>query len=95
MRIDKYTFAYYMRFMNTIRHIRTNIFGVSQTAFAKIAGVKQASVSRWESSNDSSAPTLAEMVAIRNAALDRGLNWNDSYFFQSDEPVKQHEEHPA
>ena len=93
--IDLYTLTYYIRFMNTIRHIRTNIFGVSQTAFAKIAGVKQASVSRWESSSNSSAPTLAEMAAIRAAALDKGLNWSDSYFFQSDAPDEPYEEHSA
>lgn len=93
--IDRYTFTHYIRFMNTIRHIRTNIFGVSQTAFAKIAGVKQASVSRWESLSNSSTPTLAEMAAIRDAALDRGLNWSDSYFFQSDTSTEPYEEHSA
>lgn len=81
-------------FMNQIKHIRTNIFGVSQTAFAEIAGVKQASVSRWESSSNPTMPTLAEMKAIRDAALIRGLNWNDSFFFQSGNNTNS-EEHAA
>lgn len=70
--------AYYAR-MNEIRHIRKALFDVSQTDFAAILGVAQSTVSRWERGV---APSLEEMRAIRRAAFEREIAWNDSYFFQ-------------
>ena len=66
--------------MNALRHIRKHVFQVTQAEFASLAGVGQASVSRWESGV---APSLDEMSAIRQAAADRGLEWNDSWFFDA------------
>lgn len=64
--------------MNALHYIRKHVFQVTQTEFAAIAGVGQASVSRWESGV---APSLDEMQAIRQAAATRGLQWDDSWFF--------------
>jgi transcriptional regulator with XRE-family HTH domain len=66
--------------MNAIRNIRIDIFKLKQSEFAEVAGVKQSTVSRWENGGE---PSLEEMRAIRQAALDRGLPWNDAWFFQS------------
>jgi transcriptional regulator with XRE-family HTH domain len=66
--------------MIAIRHIRKNIFQLSQAEFAAIAGVVQATVSRWENGVPLS---LDEMKTIREAAMSRGIDWNDSWFFES------------
>jgi len=66
--------------MSAIRHIRKNVFAVTQAEFAAIAGVTQATVSRWE---NGIAPSLSEMQAIRAAASERGINWDDSWFFEA------------
>lgn len=65
--------------MNPILFIRKNVFRSKQAAFAQIIGVGQASVSRWE--NDETSPTLNDMRAIRDAAAERDLQWNDGWFF--------------
>lgn len=65
--------------MNALRHIRKHVFGLTQTEFASLAGVGQASVSRWE---NGVAPSLEEMAAIRQAAVDRGIPWDDRWFFE-------------
>jgi predicted transcriptional regulator len=66
--------------MNTIRFIRTKVFSVTQADFAAIAAVGQASISRWE--NGDGDPSLAEMRNIREAARERGLEFQDEWFFQ-------------
>jgi transcriptional regulator with XRE-family HTH domain len=65
--------------MNALRYIRKHVFQVTQTEFADLAGVGQASVSRWE---NGVAPSLDEMQAIRRAAAARGLAWDDRWFFE-------------
>lgn len=67
--------------MNPLRHIRKNLFGVTQQEFARIAGVRQSTVSRWETGDG--APTLEEMSRIRSAAKVRKLRakWDDGLFF--------------
>lgn len=73
-----------MRSMNAIRYIRTKVFNVKQAPFAKIAGVSQPTVSRWEEENQSgSQPSREEMGRIRKAAIDRGIPWSDGWFFQT------------
>ncbi|TIN80733.1 helix-turn-helix transcriptional regulator [Mesorhizobium sp.] len=66
--------------MSAIRHIRREVFKVTQAEFAVLAGVTQASVSRWEAGG---APSLDEMQAIRKAAADRAIAWNDAWFFEA------------
>lgn len=66
--------------MTAIRHIRKAIFKVNQAEFASIAGVAQATVSRWENGVSLS---LDEMKSIREAAKSRGIDWDDSWFFDA------------
>ncbi len=66
--------------MSAIRYIRREVFKVTQAEFAALAGVTQASVSRWEAGV---APSLDEMQAIRRAAADRSIDWNDAWFFEA------------
>ncbi|MCV0352812.1 MAG: helix-turn-helix domain-containing protein [Nitratireductor sp.] len=66
--------------MNAIRYIRKEIFDATQVEFAALIGVTQASVSRWE--RDVS-PSLDDMRKIRLAAAERGIDWDDGWFFQS------------
>lgn len=68
--------------MSTLKHIRTKIFKVTQAEFSTLAGVTQASVSRWE---NGVAPSLDEMKAIRAAAEERGIEWDDKFFFEAPE----------
>lgn len=68
--------------MNALKHIRKNVFAVTQSEFAAVAGVTQATVSRWE---NGVAPSLEEMQAIRSAASERGIAWNDALFFEAPE----------
>ncbi len=71
--------------MNALRHIRKNVFAVTQAEFASLAGVTQATVSRWE---NGVAPSLEEMQAIRKAASDRGVEWSDTMFFELPEAAE-------
>ena len=70
-----------MFMMNTIKFIRKNIFKVTQKDFASILGVTQAVISKWEREAPA-MPGLTEMQTIRSEALNRGLKWSDSVFFQ-------------
>lgn len=71
--------------MNPFRYIRKELFKVSQSEFAEIAGTTQASVSRWETG--SSQPGHGEMERIRNAAIALNLEWATDLFFEV--PVKE------
>lgn len=66
--------------MKPLEHIRKNLFSVSQSAFSEIAGVTQATVSRWESGE--LEPGRAEMAAIREEAVRRNILWDDRFFFE-------------
>jgi len=70
-----------MSAMNQIVHIRKGVFSVSQAEFAEIAGTTQSSVSRWE--RGELEPSRSEMTRIREAAIARGLAWDDVWFFES------------
>lgn len=72
------SYSHIMRFMNAIRYIRKEVFDLTQAEFAAIAGVTQATVSRWEGGV---SPSLEEVRAIRNAAADRGVDLKDEWFF--------------
>ncbi len=69
--------------MTAIRYIRKTIFNVNQAEFATIAGVAQATVSRWENGVSLS---IDEMKAIREAAMARGIEWDDRWFFEEPAP---------
>lgn len=66
--------------MTQIAHIRQSIFKMTQKDFADLAGVRQSSVSRWERGTPLSH---REMAAIRSAAIERGILWNDAWFFEA------------
>lgn len=72
--------------MTPIEHIRTRLFGMSQNAFANVAGTTQPTVSRWEKGELD--PGLFEMGRIRSAAKKRGLPWDDRLFFDAPEQSK-------
>lgn len=70
--------------MNAVEHIRTRIFKMKQAPFAAVVGVSQPTISRWEAPDFiGSEPNREEMSRIRDAALERGLKWDDSWFFQT------------
>lgn len=66
--------------ISPIKNIRKNLFKVTQADFASIAGVVQSSVARWEKGEGS--PSLIEMQAIRQAAADHKIEWDDRLFFE-------------
>lgn len=68
-----------------MKHIRTKIFEVTQAEFAALAGVAQATVSRWE---NGVAPSRDEMQAIRQAAFERSIQWDDAVFFEIPEAAQ-------
>lgn len=78
--------------MNAVKFIRTRVFKLEQAPFAGIAGVSQPTVSRWEQSEiPTSEPNREAMSLIRSEAIRRGLEWNDSWFYQTfpdDPPVR-------
>ena len=67
--------------MNPVLHIRKAVLGISQVDFAAIAGVRQGTVSKWEAGQ--LEPDRAELGRIRQAVIDRGLEWDDSLFFSA------------
>lgn len=74
-----------MHGMNAVKHIRTQVFKLSQAPFAEVAGVSQPTVSRWEQQDVS--PSRDDLARIRKAALELGYEWNDSWFFDAPEQV--------
>lgn len=73
------SYAYYTR-MLSIEHIRCNVFHMTQAAFAEVAGVSQATVSRWEAGEWE--PNRDDLARIRDAALTKGMDWSDAWFFE-------------
>lgn len=67
--------------MRPIEHIRRNVLSLTQSGMAEVAGVTQATVSRWESGEFD--PSLDELGLIRAEAINRGLQWEDVWFFES------------
>lgn len=73
--------------MKPVEHIRRNVFRLTQAAFAEIAGVTQATVSRWE--NGEFEPNLDDLERIRGAAKETGRPWDDSWFFDAPEQAAE------
>lgn len=66
--------------MSPIEHIRRHVFRMTQKDFSEVAGVRQSTISRWENGVPLSH---REMTAIREAAAERGLPWDDRWFFEA------------
>lgn len=66
--------------MHPMEHIRKNVLGLTQGALAALAGVTQATVSRWEAGE--LEPSRDALDRIRTAARIRGLAWDDRWFFE-------------
>lgn len=67
--------------MQQVERIRKHVFRVGQAEFALLAGVTQGTVSKWESGK--LTPSHENLMAIRTAAAERGLMWNDAWFFEA------------
>lgn len=65
--------------MRPIEFIRTRVFKQTQSSFAKLAGVTQGTVSKWEAGT--LAPSQDEMTRIRTAAIRLAMDWEDEWFF--------------
>jgi transcriptional regulator with XRE-family HTH domain len=52
---------------------------MTQASFAEVAGVTQATVSRWE--RGEFEPSRDELVRIRDEARRKRIRWRDSWFF--------------
>lgn len=66
--------------MNAMAHIRLNVFRVSQYEMAEIAGVSQATVSKWEAGTQ--VPLTTALKNIRRSAYLRAIPWQDAWFFE-------------
>lgn len=69
--------------MNVMLHIRVNLFDVSQPEMARIAGVHQSTVSRWESGTH--MPLLRVFAKIRSEAIKRRIRWDDRWVLEFEE----------
>lgn len=65
--------------MNWLKRIRCEVFRITQAEMASIAGVRQATVSRWEAGI--TGPSLRHIRRIRNEARKRKLRWDDRFLF--------------
>lgn len=79
--------------MKPISNIRTNVFHQTQSAFGRLAGVSQSTVSKWEAGT--LAPSQDEMIRIRTAAIKLGVPWDDMWFFIVPTELKQSRQVPA
>lgn len=66
--------------MGPILNIRKRVLGMSQAELAVIAGVSQGTVSKWETGE--LAPDRDQLARIRQEIIDRGIDWDDSWFFE-------------
>jgi transcriptional regulator with XRE-family HTH domain len=67
--------------MSVFKRIRIDLFHLQQSELAAIAGVSQATVSRWETGE--LTPGYEELKRIREEAVRRGIAWDDALFFES------------
>lgn len=70
-----------MRELAPFRYIRETVFGEPKAmTFAEALGIDSGHLSRLEHGNG--APSHDLMVRVRTLALDRGLAWEDRFFFE-------------
>jgi DNA-binding transcriptional regulator YiaG len=66
--------------MNRWLNLRKKVFRASQVEMARIAGVSQATISRWE--DGTQTPLSTALERIRAYAKRRGIPWNDAWLFE-------------
>ena len=71
--------------MNPISYLRKKVLKVTQAEMARIAGTSQTTVSRWEAGELD--PGMGQLRAIREAALARGVEWNDGWLLEAPGPA--------
>lgn len=69
--------------MQPLKHLRTNLFRVTQAEFGRLAEASQPTVSRWE--RGTLEPTQGQLARIRAAAKERRLQWSDGWLFEAPE----------
>lgn len=67
--------------MEPLKRIRTEIFRVTQTDFARMVEASQSTVSRWE--KGTLEPTHGQLARIRAAAKERKMRWRDEWLFEA------------
>lgn len=67
--------------MNPILYIRTQILGFRQAEFARLVGVSQGTVSKWESGE--LEPDRNKLSLIRDEVIAREKPWDDRWFFEA------------
>jgi transcriptional regulator with XRE-family HTH domain len=67
--------------MTPMLHVRKSVLKLSQAELAKIARVSQGTVSKWEAGQ--LEPSRDELDRIRLEAVERGLDWEDRWFFET------------
>lgn len=73
--------------MNPILHVRKVKLEMSQAEFGAVAGVSQGTVSKWEAGEGS--PSRDELSRIRAAAIEKGIAWEDRWFFETPAEARQ------
>lgn len=73
--------------MSPMIRIRKKVFALTQSGMARVVGVSQGTVSRWEKGDLN--PSIRELSKIRAEAFRRGFEWNDSWFFEAETPCEQ------
>lgn len=66
--------------MNAMARIRRKVFGVTQHEMARIAGVSQATISKWEAGTQ--VPLITALKNIRHSAIRECKQWDDAWFFE-------------
>ncbi len=66
--------------MPTLRTLRTKVLKLSQAELAKIVGLDQSRIARWE--NGTLAPSLPHLAVIRRYAKKHVPGWRDEFFFE-------------
>lgn len=69
-----------MSTVDPIKYVRDEVLQITQAQLAEIAGVTQATVSRWEKGQ--LEPGRGELRRIKQAVLDKGAAWDDRWVFE-------------
>lgn len=73
-----------------MRFIRKEVLGLTQVGMARVAGVTQGTISKWESGE--LEPGLTEIARIRAEAARMKKRWRDAWLFAPHEPQRDSSE---